>query len=168
MYIPGHVAVAYLAGRAVEARTPLDRASVTPGLYCCVVLGALFPDLIDKPRMYLGLTVYGRTLGHSLVAFAVVGLVWVGLRLARRRGARAFGWFLGGWATHFGADVVDDLVAGVWHSGRVWSLWFLGPWWDADDLYLRVEPVLGWGWSGYSVLEVGVVAVAVVMAHRKE
>ncbi|MFC6724741.1 metal-dependent hydrolase, partial [Halobium palmae] len=80
-----HVAVGYIAysllSRTPVARRPGRRESVA------VVLGALGPDLIDKPLSWgLGLFADGYSMGHS-VFFAVplaLAAVVVGVRLGER------------------------------------------------------------------------------------
>lgn len=166
MYIPGHVSVAYLAGHAREVGTGLDEPAVTRGLYVCILAGALYPDLVDKLHMYLGFSPFSRTWGHSVFAIAAVGVIWVVMRLLTARGSRPLGWFLAGWATHFAADFANDLVAGVWYTGYVWSPWFLWPVFDADDLYWEYAPVIYPCRGCYTFLEVGAVLLALYVARK--
>ncbi len=166
MYLAGHLAAAYLAGRVREIRVGLDEPAVSTGLYACLLGGGLFPDLVDKPYMYLGLSRFSRTWGHSLFAVLAIAVAWMGLRALGRRGARPFGWFLAGWTTHFAADFLDDLVAGVWYTGFLWSPWSFWPIFRADDLYWRFDPVLYACHECYTSLEFLVVGLALVALRR--
>ena len=69
MFIPGHLAVAHVVAR----RRGADRVARI-GL---VALGALLPDLVDKPLMLAGVTPYGRTVGHSLVFWSFATWLWM-------------------------------------------------------------------------------------------
>ena len=67
MNVPGHLAAAYLLARLGAPRVDrlrLERLGV-------LALGALLPDLIDKPLMWIGATPYGRTVGHSLLLWCL-------------------------------------------------------------------------------------------------
>jgi hypothetical protein len=94
----------------------------TLGALLPVLVGAVLPDLIDKGLLAGGLVVGSRGVGHSLLLWAVVAaLAWPVVRL---RGVT-----LGG-ISHLLADCVDDLLAGVFHSGTLltaWPLWPLPP-----------------------------------------
>jgi len=90
MLIPGHLATAVLAGVGV-ARLGGRRASVR-WMLLPAALGALTPDLLDKSRMALGGSIYGRTIGHStlfLLGITLVWAVWTGVRRRRRASAGA-------------------------------------------------------------------------------
>ncbi|WP_256300991.1 metal-dependent hydrolase [Haloarchaeobius salinus] len=118
-----HVAVAYLAyslGSRVGGGRPTDAAAVA------VAVGALFPDLVDKPLSWgVGVLPGGRSLAHSLLVAVPVVLV-VGL-FARGRRARAVGVAFGvGYLSHLPLDVV---ASGVFGGGFDTSflLWPLTP-----------------------------------------
>src|SRR5690606_40262828 len=85
-----------------------------------VALGALLPDLIDKPRLWGGLTPYGRTVGHGLLFWGAALALW--LLSSRRRGTSAA--LLVGGFSHLLADLADDLVEGLERTGHVFSAWF--------------------------------------------
>jgi len=104
-----HLGFGYLLYRATPAgrSTPIDGAAVL-----ALALGTQFPDLVDKPlAWYLGALPSGRSLAHSLLAFALV--VGVALVLARRDGrpevAAGFGV---GYLSHLAGDALGDVVAG--------------------------------------------------------
>ncbi|MCZ7685642.1 MAG: metal-dependent hydrolase [Sandaracinaceae bacterium] len=79
--VPGHLASAYLlVGRG---SAPRSVATLAPAW-----LGALLPDLLDKPAMWSGITPYGRTVGHSLLLWASFLALWL---LAGRAGPRGGG-----------------------------------------------------------------------------
>ena len=108
MLVPGHLATAVLAAvvvaqlrrrggaapgsqRSARADAPRSaRASARhPGsvrwMLLPAALGALTPDLLDKSRLALGGSIYGRTIGHSLLFLVAITAVWVGWMLLRRR-----------------------------------------------------------------------------------
>jgi len=77
VFVPGHLATGVLVG-VVAARLTGRRASVR-WMLAPAALGAVTPDLLDKTRMALGGSIYGRTVGHStlfLVGIAVVWALW--------------------------------------------------------------------------------------------
>ncbi|MDR5674376.1 Membrane-bound metal-dependent hydrolase YbcI, DUF457 family [Halalkaliarchaeum sp. AArc-CO] len=77
----GHVAVAYLC-YSIAVRI---RANELPdhGPVLMVVVGSLFPDIVDKPlAWYLGVLPTGRTLAHSLLV--LIPLSYLGYRVANR------------------------------------------------------------------------------------
>ena len=93
MLVPGHLATAALAAVAVAAVARVRgglRAPVSlQWMLLPAALGALTPDLIDKSRMALGGSIYGRTIGHSVLFLVAITAVWVGwmgwMRVQRRR-----------------------------------------------------------------------------------
>jgi hypothetical protein len=87
----GHLAIALLSAAAGR----YDRR----GLGLCAV-GAVLPDLIDKPLFHAGVAPVAHTVGHSVV---VLGLVAALLGLSGGRRHRPF---LVGWAGHVAADLV--------------------------------------------------------------
>lgn len=108
----GHLAVGYLCyslGVRLRYRHP-PRA----GAVLALVFGTQLPDLIDKPlATWLGVLPSGRSLGHSLLFLAVLGVgVWW---LAKRRGRVLAGVaLLVGHLTHIVVDALPALVAGRW------------------------------------------------------
>ena len=83
MWPPGHLAVAYLVYASL-ARLRTRPPEVLPVL--ALGVGALFPDLVDKPlAWYLGVLPTGRTLAHSLLVLVPLCLtVYVLARAADR------------------------------------------------------------------------------------
>jgi len=80
MLIPGHLAAGVLvvaAARGVRRRPSLSRA-LLPAL-----IGALTPDLIDKPLQFLGLVSGSRTVAHS-PSFVAAGAALLLLALLPR------------------------------------------------------------------------------------
>jgi len=105
-----HVIVGYLlysaSVRARRSRPPGEGATLA------VAVGALFPDLVDKPLAWsFALLPSGRSLAHSLlVAVPVAAAVWV---TARRAGRPAVGAAFGaGYLAHLPADVLYPLFLG--------------------------------------------------------
>ncbi|QKY20478.1 metal-dependent hydrolase [Halolamina sp. CBA1230] len=100
----GHAAVGYLGYRLytfLRHRRPPAGSTVL-----ALAIGTQFPDLIDKPLSWtFGVLPSGRSLGHSLLVFAVVAAVL--FAVARDRSARtqtalfAFGF---GWVSHMFSD----------------------------------------------------------------
>ncbi|RLM56889.1 metal-dependent hydrolase, partial [Halorubrum sp. Atlit-26R] len=80
----GHLAFAYL-WYALYAASSTHRLPARLALLPLAV-GSQFPDLIDKPLAYIGVLTYGRSLAHSLFAFALCSLAvwWLVTRLRGR------------------------------------------------------------------------------------
>jgi len=122
----GHVAVAYILYTAL-ARTrdePLGTATLALGL------GALFPDLVDKPLAWrFDVLPAGRTLGHSLLVLVPVSIVLYAF--ARRHGRGEYGIaFAAGATSHAVVDAVPTLWGSASPNSLLWPL-------------LRVEPYPG-------------------------
>lgn len=110
MHWHGHAAVAYLAFALVRRITghDVDEAGVIPAL----VLGAVFPDLVDKSLAWgLGVLPGSRTVAHSAFTAVVVAILayWVGARLDRASAGLAFAV---GCVTHVIGDVYRTVLAG--------------------------------------------------------
>ena len=207
MYLPGHLAAGVLAAAALTLRSGpagkgmgpagqgpagqgpngqgLDRSALLLTIFLPAALGGITPDLIDKSILALGGSVYGRTIGHSLLFLAGVTAGWA---LARRVGLLSYGragfWRAGfGWAafgravgfwalgvaSHLAADLADDALRGLLRGGIVWSSWFA---WPVATPYRHVlrnrEPWGGWPWP-WTPLEAIVVAAALAfLAWRFE
>jgi len=195
--VPGHLATAVLAAvagarvrggvvRGSGARAPASlRWMLLPA-----ALGALTPDLIDKSRMAMGGSIYGRTIGHSALFLVAITAVWVGwmgwmgwMRVRRRRLGSldaaspssspglptAFGFWVLGVASHTVADLADDALRGLMRGGMVSSSWFAWPWATPYTHVFRVrEPWITAEWvagldavtGGTSPLEFAVLAAA--------
>ena len=158
MNVAGHLAVAYLLARR-RRRAWLARLEA-------IALGALLPDLVDKTLMLIGLTPYGRTVGHSLVFWLFATWLWM-LAMARRL-PRA-GWLalvMVGGLSHLVVDLVDDVVEGVEHSGYVFSAWFGWPWTNPDMWSPKVEHLFpAWPYATSSLELLTLIAV-VTIARR--
>lgn len=123
---PGHFALAYLASR--------PRASALAPL----LVGTFFPDVVDKSLMGLGVTPFGRTVGHSLFFWTTALLLWM---IADARGlerARVLGLFVAGGLLHLGVDLADDVVEGFESMGYAFSAWFGWPYTNPDMWSWRV------------------------------
>lgn len=107
-----HAATAYLVLSTV--RRYRDQGPPTSVGAIAVGLGALAPDLIDKPLAWrLDVLPYGRTLAHSLL-LAGVALLVVGV-LARQCGHwTAFVPFAMGYLVHLGTDALHPVLVGDW------------------------------------------------------
>lgn len=168
MEIVGHLAFGYLAcaGPALAKRRPVDiEAALLPAL-----IGALTPDLIDKPLVALEVFSSSRALGHSLL---LLGGGWVIWRLLRSRGSGISGiawWWTVGIASHFAGDLFNDVIRGLEGRGYLVTVWFDWPLSMQELLKLdyslgaevRVHPTL-------SSFQIGVFALtlAVMIASRR-
>lgn len=100
MFVLGHVGLA-AGGAALLAGASRRRVRVD---YPFLVLGALLPDLIDKPLgVYLLADILGsgRTFGHSLL---FLGILAVAALATRSRPRAAFAWIAFGCAAHLVLD----------------------------------------------------------------
>lgn len=107
----GHVAVAYVcysAGRRVLRRPPPADLPVA-----VLALGALTPDLIDKPLSW-GLELFptGYALGHSVFVALPVGVALLLVGRRRDRGELAAAFVLGYWS-----HLLGDVGSGVLYGG---------------------------------------------------
>lgn len=103
MILPGHVAAAYLAGRAMRCDLHGTLAA------------AMFPDLVDKPvRWVLGITPNDRIPAHSLLGWALSSAA--ALSLGGQRFAR-------GWIVGYGAHLACDEVNAHLNPGRIYFWW---------------------------------------------
>jgi membrane-bound metal-dependent hydrolase YbcI (DUF457 family) len=118
MWPLGHGSVAYIL-YALSTRWRSD-ADPGQGASILVVLGGLFPDLVDKPfAWYLGVLPTGRSLSHSLLV--LVPLVTILYLLARSRGRGELG-------VAFGIGVLShplaDALPALWGNGTAtYLLW---------------------------------------------
>jgi len=148
------------AGRARRlGRAPHLGSEVLPAL-----LGALTPDLIDKPLLYAGVYVHGRSIGHSLVFLLACVLVWAVVRRGGRRAAVPAGMWVLGIASHFVVDFADDLVRGLLTGSLVVSSWFIWPLgtpstWDHNPRIALLP-----GYDGPTPLEFLAIGVALIWA----
>lgn len=154
MYIAGHLSVGYLL--ACQGGTA--RAQIT-----AACLGALLPDLIDKALLFAHLTPYGRSVGHS----ALVWWAWALWTHAARHTARdAPGeawvrWLVIGAMSHLGADLINDLVAGLLYTRFLFSAWYGFPVWTPDDGHCIItQPALISCRDCTTPLELAVIAAA--------
>jgi hypothetical protein len=134
-----------------------------PTVFLPAALGGITPDLIDKSILVLGGSVYGRTVGHSLVFFGGTLALWAVMRRSR---VPWLGGVLGFWAlglaTHLLADLGDDALRGVASGGHVVASWFAWPFATPYAWVVRNSHPLGvWPWS-ITPLEVAVLGGTVL------
>lgn len=127
MNIWGHVAMGGILGR--ERRF---------GALCtlALLLGCLFPDIVDKPLKMIGVYPWGRTVGHSTLVWAAFHLSIQSVRPGRV--STALHAFSIGWVSHFLADVLDDFAQGVECTGYVFTSWMAWPIWNPDMFDLKI------------------------------
>lgn len=156
---PGHIAFSYLVARSRP--TPVQGILLL-GLF----FGALFPDILDKSLMHLGVYPWGRTVGHSALVFSLVALV--GVLVLRRHDSQILKGFILGWASHFAADLLDDIVAGMLYDRFVVGSWFTWPYLNPDMYQLQFSRSLFGPCHGcYTALEVAVIGVMVLVGVVK-
>lgn len=119
----GHLAVAYLLARGERT---LRGRRLEGAAVLALAVGALAPDLIDKPLAWtLSILPSGRSLAHSLFVVGAVGVGVAAFEAGSRR--RQLGtWFVVGALSHVLADAIPGLLAG--EREAVYFLnWPLGP-----------------------------------------
>lgn len=135
MQVTGHLSVALLC---MQAHRPWTRPVLGAAL-----LGALLPDMIDKPIWLLNGSLYGRTIGHSLLVWTPLALImlspWFMLRIPPARQRWWMGLMVGVWS-HFVADGCDDVIKGLLSNGYVYTSWGLWPLHTPDHYALWLEP----------------------------
>lgn len=157
MLPPVHLAVGYLC-YAAYARWRWSRPPESAPA-AVAVLGAVLPDLLDKPPWLVGTVEVGRTAGHSLLfAVPVIAAGWV---FARRRGDLRIGAaFAVGVLSHLAADVPWHLVSGDYDE-LGFLLWPLTPM-PAYSGTKRLGTVAGFDvttlWLEAAIVVAGVVA----------
>ncbi|MFP4598965.1 MAG: metal-dependent hydrolase [Persicimonas sp.] len=165
MYPIGHASLATLLAHrhaTAEARPIAPHAELYP-----VIFGALLPDLVDKSILYLGVSPYGRTVGHSLLVLGLCAALWCFFRVRDAGGTRAFGWMLVGWASHFIGDLANDIVAGAHYTGYLFSGWMGWPYTNPDMWEWKVAPLVAQCSGCYTGLELVVVFGAMWWLWRK-
>ena len=131
MNIPGHLAIAWLSARRWDTlRAP---GSYRKHVLAPVFLGALLPDLIDKPIYLLGGSVYGRTLGHSLLFFGLLcAFAALAQRITRGEERIAISWLAAGVGTHLLLDLIEGVLEGAIHGPYIFTSWWLWPYLNPD------------------------------------
>lgn len=137
MLPPGHLVAAYLP-YSIYCRLRGQRPTTPATLL--LVLGTQLPDLIDKTfRWVIPVLPSGRSLGHSLLVFAVVSVpLFV---LARRRGQlRRWGAFGFGVVSHQLVDAAHPVWLGAPQDAR-FLLWPLTTpvYYADDDLWIQIQ-----------------------------
>jgi hypothetical protein len=134
MFATGHIATAWLAARFADGRGPRRAAIVA------TVAGVLLPDVVDKSILVAKLSPWGRTIGHSVLVWAVALAVCVGVARAKRSDLPLL-LAAGGWL-HLVVDLLNDLLAGVLYSGWIFSLWFTWPFFNPDLGMVAAGPLI--------------------------
>ncbi|HEY8429834.1 MAG TPA: metal-dependent hydrolase [Sandaracinaceae bacterium] len=162
MNAPGHLATAYLlARRGGSPRFALRFASLA--------LGALLPDLADKPAMWAGATPYGRTVGHSMLVWGALLLLWAAFVAWRgTEASRGLGLVVLGGFSHLLVDFADDVAEGLERSGYVFSAWFGWPLTNPDMWNVTSPHLLPRVPFTVTTLEMATVAACLwhVLGHR--
>ncbi|MEM1346956.1 MAG: hypothetical protein AAGI01_00265 [Myxococcota bacterium] len=162
MFVTGHLSAAYLL-----RVFPLRRgAPVSLGLSAGVVLGSLWPDLLDKSLMFAGWSPHGRTVGHALALWATLFLLLAALHVCGARWGPSVMFALGG-AAHLVLDMLDHVLQGVFFTGYVFNAWFLWPWRTPDDWHVMMPPVLAGVDPFVTWLELLVIGFAAHVAWRR-
>lgn len=172
MHIPGHIAFAWASTRRwAGLRGP---GSYRKHVLAPVILGALLPDLIDKPIYLAQLSIYGRTLGHSLLFFGLLCAI-AALAQQRKRGeARiALSWLAAGTGTHLLLDLIEGLLEGILHGPYIFTSWWLWPYLTPDTL--KVKPAMaplaprahytGWLEAAFVLI---VIVTSVILWRRRQ
>jgi hypothetical protein len=147
MQFVGHVAAGALAGAGVahlKRKPPKLLAILLPA-----ALGGITPDLVDKTIFGLEASVYGRTVGHSLVVFLGLVMCWFLLRKMRAHSlCGVIGYWALGIATHLAGDLADDALQGLLHGGHVTASWYAWPLATPYAWVVRNPSPLGvWPWA---------------------
>lgn len=114
-----HLAAGYLLYslllRACERRPlPLPTAAL--------LIGSLFPDLIDKPLTFVGVLSYGRSFAHSL--FTMVTVTALILYAIRRSEQQVIGYaFILGYFSHILVDMYGEVTGGATYIDTAFLLW---------------------------------------------
>lgn len=128
----------HLSAAAMLARGRLGRTPALAGLWCygSCALGALLPDLVDKPMLWLGMTPYGRGVGHALLSWAWMGVI-AALWPARSALKPLLALFVWAGFSHLAFDAWDDLNASLLFHDVAFSGWAGWPWFNPDQLKLK-------------------------------
>jgi hypothetical protein len=147
MQVMGHLGAGTLAAVGVAGlrRRPAKLSAVL----LPAALGGITPDLIDKAILALEFSRYGRTVGHSLVFFGGILVLWAVIRRSR---APWLGGLVGFWvlgvATHLLGDLGDDAFRGLIQGGDTVSSFFAWPFATPYAWVVRNPHPLGvWPWS---------------------
>lgn len=113
-----HLTAGYLCYSVLEhlrRRTPEARSVLV------LLVGTMFPDLVDKPLTFLGVLGYGRSFAHSLFTAGIVFVVVD--RLARRWSAPDLRTaFVVGYLSHLLVDMYGEVTGGL-YADTAFLLW---------------------------------------------
>lgn len=114
-----HVATGYLIYSVVEHRRDRSPTGRTASI---LVLGVVFPDLVDKSLTYAGVLTYGRGFAHSL--FTATGIICLVVFLTRRVNRSRLGFAFGlGYVSHLPVDMYGTLLTGSQPMDTAFLLW---------------------------------------------
>jgi hypothetical protein len=157
----GHVAFSLLGLHLLRPHAALRARAA-------VAVGALVPDLIDKPLDWLGVVDGTRTMGHSVWLWMAMlgGAAWL------RRGGDTTrgGWLLWtglGVVGHTICDLTADLETGLLYTGRWFALWMGWPLVPRETAVQTVTPC--WmqnGFVAFHEMVLVLLAVVVLGQHR--
>lgn len=162
MYIPGHLAIGFLAasGNALAHKRPLDfRHELYP-----VLIGSLTPDIIDKSIKLFGISPFGRTIGHSLLTLVLLTLIWKFLSLRSNKHHPILGWWIIGFGLHLATDFFDDIIDGLFFTGYLFTASFTWPYLNPDMFAFRTIPLFTNCAKCTTPAEYGTVALAICVA----
>lgn len=155
-----HVAAAYLLLSGLiwvrSRRHPTGAAAIAVGL------GALLPDLIDKPLAWrLAVLPYGRTLAHSLlIAGAALVVAWVVARRYDRR--RVYAAFALGYLVHLAGDGYQAVLNGNW-ADLFFLVWPLAAAPESGEIVGVVPQLLAIEPTPFFLIEVAITTGGVVL-----
>lgn len=163
MYPVGHLALGYLAGvgvaRASGRTRPRLRQELLP-----LWIGALLPDLVDKPAYLLGLADATRWAAHSPLFVLLLWGLWFILHL-RGTPARPLALLTLGVISHQAADLVDGAVSGLlFPDTNLISTWFTWPFIATDTWAVELDSAIFPFKAPITPLELLVVAAALAVA----
>lgn len=162
MYIPGHLAIGFLAaaGNALAHKRPIHiRQELYPAL-----IGSLTPDVIDKTIKLSGISPFGRTIGHSLLTLTLLTLIWQLVSLRSNKPHPILGWWIVGIGLHIATDFFNDIVAGIYYTGYMFTAWATWPYLNPDMYPQKVIPLFTDCPKCTTPAEYGTVALAICVA----
>lgn len=166
MFITGHLAVGTLIV-TVPALINKKQLQIKNALLPAI-LGALTPDIIDKSFQLIGVTPFGRSLGHSVFFWAPLLLLL--MLQDRKKGKSFYAWWVYGGLSHLLIDLINDFVRGLEFTGYLFSAWMAWPFTNADMAQVKI-PFEDVSFDRVSSLEVVAIVAAlfsfVVLIHRQ-
>lgn len=159
MNIWGHIAVGSLIDQTFTKRIH------TRLVLLCV--GALLPDIIDKPLMLLKVYPWGRTLGHSVFVWSAFHLFAAYQHRHANTSNKPLLWISFGWFSHFLADLTDDFVQGLTCTSYLFTGWMGWPITNPDMLAVIFGTRAPECQTGYELAIVGIAILYTFSRHRR-